>query len=137
MSDYKHQKVIRIPFPKEFLKKCNTEDPYDCESYLKEKLGEFWEHKDNNSFTLECTDKAYYIDWVYYYTYGEESGDWGSVRLLTDKELEVIRPYFDKIGVVYEDEDLRLVDYCYYNCSEPSDYYKLNGDDSSIFISND
>lgn len=137
MSDYKHEKVIRLPFPKEVLKKCNTDDAWDCESYLQEKLGELWENRIKNSFKLGYTDSAYYIDWLYYSTYGEESGDWGNVRLLTEKELKVIRPYFDKLGVVYEDEDLRLVDYCYYNCSEPNDYYSLNGDDSNLFISND
>jgi hypothetical protein len=136
MSDYVHQKVVRLPFPKEILKKFNTKDPYDCESYLKEKLGDLWENRGNKSFTLTQTDSAYYIDWVYYYTYGDESGDWGKVRLLTDKELEVIRPYFDKIGVAYKDEKLRLVDYCYYNSAEPNDDYELNNDDSDLFISN-
>jgi len=134
MSDYKHEKVIRLPFPKKILEICNTSDVDECDEYLKNKLGEFWEHNDNNSFKLGYTDKAYYIDWLYYETYGEESGDWGNVRLLTDKELEVITPYFNKLGVVYEDNDLRVVDYCYYNCSEPNDYYKINGDDSKILI---
>jgi hypothetical protein len=135
MSDYKHNKVIRLPFPKEILEKCNTFDIYDCESYLKELLGELWNNNKKNSFNLEYTDSAYYIDWVYYSTYGEESGEWGKVRLLTEKELSTIKPYFDKLGVSYEDNDLRLVDYCYYNSSEPNDYYDINEkDESNLFI---
>lgn len=134
MSDYKHQKVIRLPFPGKILIKCNTEDPWDCKRHLKEKLGDLWENKDKNSFELGYTDKAYYIDWVYYDTYGEESGDWGHVRLLTEKELKVIIPYFNKLGVAYRNDDLRLVDYCYYNSSEPNDYYELTHDDALLFI---
>jgi len=132
MSDYVHKKVIRLPFPKEILERCNTKDPYDCEKYLKEKLGDLWDtHK---GFDLELTDKSEYIDWVYYHTYGEESGDWGNVRLLSEKELEVIKPYFDKLEVSYKDSDLRLVDYCYYNCTECTDYYDINNDESILFI---
>jgi len=134
MSDYVHKKAVRLPFPEEIIKKCNADDPWDCETYLKELLGELWNNHGKKSFNLECTDTSFYIDWVYYHTYGEESGDWGKVRLLTEKELEVIKPYFDKLGVEYNDEDLRLVDYCYYNCCECSDYYDLDDDDSSKFI---
>lgn len=138
MSDYKREKVVRLPFPKEILNKCNSKDPRDCENYLKEKLGKFWENRVNNSFKLGYTDTSFYIDWLYHSTYGEESGEWGNVRLLTEKELEVIKPYFDKLEVSYEDKDLRLVDYCYYNCSEPNDHYHLNdNDDSNLFINND
>lgn len=139
MSDYKHQKVIRLPFPKEILKKCNTDDPWECNEYLTDKLGDLWENKDRNSFQLEHTDKAAYIDWRYYSTYGVESGDWGHVRALTANELNVIRPYFDRLGVEWKDEDLRAVNYCYYNCCEPIDYYDLKteeNDDSRILISN-
>lgn len=75
-----------------------------------------------------------YIDWVYYSTYGEESGDFGFARMLTQKELDVIKPYFNKLKVSYKDEDLRVVDYCYYNCCEPTDYYKIK-DESKFFIS--
>ena len=135
MSDYKHEKIVRLPFPKDILKRCSTEDVDDCCDYLKDKLGELWENREKNSFQIGYSDSAYYIDWCYYSTYGEETGEWGNVRLLTEKELEIITPYFDKLGVVYEDEDLRVIDYCYYNCAEPDDYYHINLiDHSSIFI---
>lgn len=135
MSDYVHNKVIRLPFPKEIMKKCNATDVYDCEEYLKDLLGELWDNKDKNSFELCCTDESYYIDWVYYSTYGEESGDFGFVRLLTQNELNLIKPYFDKFGVDYKDEDLRVVNYCYYNCCEAPDYYDIeNSDDTHLFF---
>lgn len=135
MSDYVHNKVVRLPFPQEIKERCNTSDVYDCEPYLKEILGELYGFRKRNHFSLECTDKSYYLDWVYYTTYGEESGDFGFVRLLTQKELEVIKPYFDKLGVSYKDDDLRLVDYCYYNCCEAPDYYDIdNSDESHLFL---
>lgn len=135
MSDYVHNKSIRLPFPKEILEKCNTEDPWECESYLKELLGDLWESRKSNSFTLELTNKAFYIDWRYHSTYGDESGEWYRARQLTQLELETIRPYFDKLGVKYNDNDLRAVDYCYYNSCEPMDCYEIESlDDSKLLI---
>jgi len=137
MSDYKHNKVVRLPFPKEILEKCNTSDAYECELYLRELLGELWDNNDKNSFKLDCSDKRAYIDWVYYSTYGEESGDWGNARLLTQKELDTIKPFFNKIGIPYGDTDLRVVDFCYYNACEPPDYYDIVNEDtdhSGLFI---
>ena len=135
MSDYRHNKVVRLPFPKEIMTKCDADEVYDCEEYLSNLLGELWCYNTKkNSFCIEETDKGIYIDWKYYSTYGQESGDWGVVRMLTEKELEVIKPYFDKLCVEYSDEDLRLVDYCYYTCCEAPDYYEVKNDDSGLFI---
>lgn len=136
MSDYKHNKVVRLPLPKEIIDKCNVDDVGDYESYLKELLGELWDRRKKTGFKLEYTDKGcYYIDWVYYSTYGEESGEFGFVRLLTQKELDVIKPYFDKLGVDYKNEDLRVVNYCYYNCCDTPDFYDIeNIDDSYLFL---
>ncbi len=138
MSDYVHRKAVRVPFPKEILEKCNTKDPYDCENYLKEILAELWNcQKNTHVFELGYSDIAYYIDWVYYYTYGETSGDFGTARYLTDNELNTIKPYFDKLNINYKNEDLRVVEYCYYNCCDPPDYYEVvHQDDSGLFIEN-
>lgn len=132
MSDYVYKKVVRLPFPKEIKEKCNTNDVWDCEPYLKELLGELWDNRKKNYFSLECTDNGYYIDWVYYSTYGEKSGDFGFVRLPTQNELDVIKPYFNKLGVTYKDEDLRVVNYCYYNCCEAPDYYNIENSDDVL-----
>jgi hypothetical protein len=139
MSDYSHEKVVRLLFPVELLQECNTKDPHECIKLLKERLGDLWNDYDKYHFKLGYGSQDYYIDWLYYSTYGEESGDWGSVRLLTFSELNAIKPYFDKIGVNYTDNDLRLVDYCYYNCCEPPDYYEVacdENDDSELFFDN-
>ena len=135
MSDYVHKKVVRLLFPKEIKEKCNTNNVWDCEPYLKELLGELFDDQKKPHFSLECTENGYYIDWVYYSTYGEESGSFGFARLLTKKELNVIKPYFDKLFVDYKDKDLRVVNYCYYNCCDAPDYYDIqNSDDAHLFL---
>lgn len=135
MSDYVHRKVVRLPFPKELLQKCEVEDHYYCEAYLKKRLGELWKNGTKNGFDVEHTDKRWYIDWVYYQTYGDESGEYGFARELTLNELNVIKPLFDKLDVDYNDKDLRAVDYCYYNSCEPNDYYDIqNQDDAHLFL---
>lgn len=133
MSDYLHKKVVRLPFPKGMIKK-NGEDPWDSVDDLREALGELWDNGDVYTFKLGFSDEADYIDWCYYRTYGKEAGDWGNVRLLTEKELEIIKPYFDRLKQPYKNNDLRVVDYCYYNCSEPPDYYSLPEDESMLFL---
>lgn len=52
MSDYIRLKVIRLPFPKEILQICKTEDPYECESYLKEKLGKLFSDRGREGLFL-------------------------------------------------------------------------------------
>ena len=127
MSDYVRKKVIRYPFPHHVLLKCNTDRASDCGVYLKEKLGNLYSNVGGiKKFELEITDKAAYIDWVYYSSYGEESGDIGVVSLLTEKEISIIKPYFDKIGCYIDPKKLRKVDYCYYNCCECADYYNVD-----------
>lgn len=141
MCDYVHKKVIRLPFPKEILELCNTEDGYECEKYLRDKLNDLF--KDMYGFSIEYTRNKnnnkyiYYIDWCYYYTYGQEEVDFGSSRLLTETELKIIKPYFNKIGCKYSDSDLRRVEYCYHTCWETPDYYAIadiNNDDSKILL---
>ena len=110
MSDYVHEKVVRLPFPKELIEKYNVEDTWDCEIYLKEKVGDLWDIRDKNSVKRGDSDAGYYIDGCYDHTYGDESGDYGSARLLTNKEIQVITPYFKNLGVTYEIKDLRVVD---------------------------
>jgi hypothetical protein len=135
MSDYVHKKVVRLPFPDEILDICNTDDPYDCESYLRDILGDlFSSNKDIYTFEIESTDESCYLDWVYYYTYGDESGDWGNVSLLNNRELEKIKPLFKNLPINFKDSDLRKVDYCYYNCCECEDYYEINTEDHSNFF---
>jgi len=131
MSDYVHKKVLRYPI-QGLMDKINVKEPYDCEDYLKEKLGNLYNR--DKGFEIEGTDKDWYLDFVYYYTYGEQSGDFGNVRIATNKEFKLLLPYLERVFDDVIKNKLRAVEYCYYNCCECSDYYNLpkNNDDSLI-----
>ena len=66
----------------------------------------------------------YFLDYLLDYEYGA-SGDFESVRLLTDNEFEKysrkFAKYFSEIGR----DELRLVHYCYYNGTDEPSVYEL------------
>lgn len=124
MSDYVKAKVIRLPFPKKLIEKLGVDDCWDCEDYLKTTLGELWyDYKTHTGFEIECTDKAYYLDYKLQSQYGDCEGDYGYVFLLDDNDKQKYCPLFDKIGIDYNPDELRKVVYCYYNGCECPDYY--------------
>jgi hypothetical protein len=132
MSDFVHIKAIRLPLDKIIeTKELNSSE---VDKYLEDKLGDLFGYHDVKKFERSCTYSNYYLDWVYYYTYGEESGDWGHTSYLTDKEFEKIKPLFEKVVPDVKIEGLRKVDYCYYNCSEPPDYFEVEEDDSEELV---
>ena len=132
MSDYVHKKVVRYPL-QGLMDKLNTKDPDDCEEYLKEKLGSLYSRE--CGFEIEITDKNSYLDFVYYNTYGESSGDFGNVRLATESEYNTLLPYLKLVFQceIYKSR-LRVVEYSYYNCCECTDYYELPSRNDDTFI---
>ena len=131
MSDYVHKKVIRYPL-QGLMDRLNVKDSYDCEEELKEKLGILYNR--DLGFEIEVTDKNFYLDFVYYYTYGDKSDSFGNVRLSTEEEINLIYPYLDKLFLEIDQTKIRTVEYCYYNCCECEDYYDLpeNNDDTLV-----
>ena len=131
MSDYVHKKVVRYPL-QGLMDKLDTKYLDDCEDYIQNKLGCLYGN--DFGFEIEITDKNSYLDFVYYNTYGESSGDFGNVRLATDEEYYLLEKYLNAVfpqGIIRD--NVRVVEYSYYNCCECSDYYELpnNNDDSS------
>lgn len=127
MSDYVYQKVIRLPFPEEILKICNTEDAFDCEEYIGEKATVPFNRYNTPCpyFDIGFGKNRNYLDLVLEYSYGKRCGDFGYVMPLTQNEIKKYRPYFDALNIHFADEDLRKVEFCWYNCSEPDDYYDI------------
>ena len=121
MSDYVKRKVIRLPFPKNLIDKLGVDDCWDCYDYLKEKFGELWD-KRPGGFDIEFTEKNNYIDYVVDYSC-DSDGEWGFSWFLNEEDIKKYKPLFDKGGFEYNPNDLRKVAYCWYNCSEPPDYY--------------
>ena len=76
----------------------------------------------NDGYDYDNRKEDYFLDYQLEYEYGA-SGDFESVRLLTDTEFQkysrMFAKYFNEIGR----DELRLVEYCYYNgVDEPSVY---------------
>ena len=127
MSDYEHKKAIRLPITEPLIRKIGFDDIEDFieqfDELVNEKCPELYH------FETEVTDERSYIDLALYYSYGEECGDWEKASYLSDKEKDFFAPYFDKLGITFETDDLRKVDYCWYNCCEPPDCYNVDDDD--------
>lgn len=120
MSDYCHSRVVRLKATEEQL---GVKSIWDME----DKYPELFGNSDVNKFEIAPTEEPF-VDYVLYYTYGEESDDWGRTRTLSDKELDKYLPIFRQIYPEVKSENLRYVDYCFYNCSEAPDYFD-DGDD--------
>lgn len=128
MSDYVRKKCVRLKIPQNIIDKLKNEDKW-LEELLLEKynIKESYNIKNdftiNSGFNFENDKYEYFLDYQLDYEYGA-SGDFESVRLLTDTEFEkyskIFSKYFNnKIGR----DELRLVNYSYYNgCDEPSVY---------------
>ena len=89
----------------------------------------FW--SDNGKgFTTDAFDSdeiRYYLIYQLFHSYGEENGDFGSKRQLTEKETEYwsekFMPILSRVGIEINPEDLRYMDWCYYNACESYDFY--------------
>lgn len=134
MSDYVHKKVIRLPITERMIKRIGFNDIEDFvkqfDQRVNERCPELYHCGDRTPyFETEATDERPYIDLVLYYSYGEESGYWAIAKYLSGKEKEFFFPYFDKLCISFDPDNLRKVDYCWYNCSEPPDCYDVNEED--------
>ena len=127
MSDYVRKKCVRFKIPQNIIDELKNED-----EWLVDLLLEKFQLKDSydteNDFTIndgydyDNRKEDYFLDYQLEYEYGA-SGDFESVRLLTDTEFQkysrMFAKYFNEIGR----DELRLVHYSYYNgCDEPSIY---------------
>lgn len=132
MSDYVRTKAIRyLPTEKNLFAAGAAEDFWAVEEKFPEEYKQYsaGTAKKSGYFEITATDKRHYVDFVLKYSYGDECGDFGKVRYLTQAELEKAVRVFSKL---FPDPDLnnfRLVDYCYYNCCEPDDYFEPEEDE--------
>ncbi len=136
MSDYVRKKVIRLPYQKSIID--TFEDKHDGDEYerfIESKVGDLfksWGKKQDKYFEVEFTDNGIYIDWVYFSTYGEDSGDYGIINMLTDNEFNQIKAHFDLLQIEYTRDQLRKIDYSYYNGCECTDYYDIKKEDEIL-----
>lgn len=119
MSDYVRKKCVRFKIPQNIIDKFKNEDEWLGDLLLKEyNVKENYHTKNdftiNSGLNYENDEYEYFLDYQLDYEYGA-SGDFENVRLLTDAEFEkyarMFAKYFNEIGR----DELRLVEYCYYN----------------------
>ena len=121
MSDYCRHKVVRM---KVNLESLGVSSLWDIEDEYEDLFG----NGDVGKFDIAPTEEDF-IDYVLYRSYGEECGEWGKVRKLKEKESEKYVEIFQQIYPNVKPEDLRYVDFCWYNCSEAPDYFDEASDD--------
>lgn len=128
MSDYSRSKVVRL---KATLEELGVSDIWDIENKFQDLFSSecYTEYKKSKKpyFEIAPTEEPF-IDLVLFHSYGEECNDWGRTRELTEKELEKYIPIFQQILPTVKKEQLRYVDYCFYNCSEAPDYFDEQDD---------
>lgn len=124
MSDYCREKVLRIPITedaeKAILEKYKIDDIYDLE-FVDELKGIF-DYGAPNHFSIAPT-VSLFLDYILESTYDEDCGDWGKTRALTDTERNKYACKFLDIYENFDINNIRLVEYCWYNCTEAPDYY--------------
>lgn len=142
MSDYVREKVLRLPvecfqledFKISVAKKLaeigtpvdDVDD--DLHWYTEKAFPEVWGYGDRGKFQWSPTYPREFVDLVLDYEYGSE-GDWGKVRELYPTEKAKYLPIFQKVLPGLENlDDVRLVEYCWYNGCEAPDYYDLKDD---------
>lgn len=119
MSDYVHTKTIMYPIDESVID--------DIDTFIYNRKDQY------KNFGVEVTDSGelkFYISVELYHTYGERSGDFGFSRQITADERAEYEKLFEEIlnfaDIKYDPEKLRYVEFCYYNCAEPPDYYLIN-----------
>lgn len=142
MSDYVREKVLRLPTDKinldSFKKVIATrlaergdlvDDVDDDLSWYTEKaFPDLWEYGDPGKFQWSPTWPRHFIDFVLDYEYGC-NGEYGKVRELYSTEKAKYLPIFQKLFPELDNlDDVRLVEFCWYNGGEAPDYYDLKDD---------
>lgn len=117
MSEYNHERVIRC---KVNLKKLGIEDIFDLEDLYSDLFG----YGTINQFNVAPVEEMEYIDYILYNEY-DGMGEFGHARYLTESEQEKYLPIFKQIIPDVKANDLRAVDFCWYNCSEAPLYFDV------------
>ena len=113
MSDYSKYKVLRYPISDE--DRDRIEDMSEYAGYKR--------IKNCGYFETTGTDSGIYLDYVLEHTYGDECGEYGKTRDLVESEKAGFKHLFEQFFSDIDMNKVRLVEYCWYNCCEPPDYY--------------
>ncbi len=128
MSDYCKMKVLRLPFEDAGIGK--PEDYDDISFDLHDKFGDlfYWCGKPDGKFDYAPTEKPF-IDFVLGHEYDSSYGEYGKTRELYPSEKLKYTEVFQRLNPEINTDKVKLVEFCWYNCSEAPDYYDPVDDD--------
>lgn len=141
MSDYVHKIAIRYKLGEDLLKQCITENSYISTEDIAKLLGLEPYESNIDAFNVDYgynydkkdSKTEFYLDYITYYTYGEDSGDYTFARYLNRKEtcqyLSKFRKFLSKYNIEIKQSNLRRVDYCYYNGVDAPACYEVDSDE--------
>lgn len=101
----------------------------DNGSHVKGKIRFFGDVTDGK-FQIAPTED-FFIDYVLESEYSVRCGEFGKTRHLSSLELEKYKCIFSEIipGGLIDDENVRVVEYCWYNATECESYFDETDDD--------
>lgn len=119
MSSYRHTKLIRC---KVNMDKIEVSSLWE----LEEKFPDLFDMSTPNHFEIAPTEEEGYLDYVLKEKFSYGSDEWGKARYLTDNETNKYLPLFEKIYPAVKREDLRAVEFCWYDGCEAPLYYNVD-----------
>lgn len=136
MSDYVRIKAIRYKINQDLVKEIEKEieekdlyespeevlsKKYELQDYYENKINEF---AINSGYNFKTEENDLFIDYLLDYEHGA-SGDFESVRTLTDNEFNKYKEKFSKFFDITKRDEIRLVHYCYYNGVDSPSVWEL------------
>lgn len=126
MSTYVREKVLRIPYEKTGWQH-RFEDVDAAREYCEQNFKSLFEYGKVGKFQFAPTESPF-IDFVIEREYDASDGEWGKVRELYQTEFNIFARLFAQIMPAAEFSAIRVVEFCWYNCSEADDYYEYSED---------
>lgn len=130
MSDYARRKVIRCRVTEPLF---GTTNPYEVEEKFEDLFNETKQKALGLPYFEPAPTEEPFIDLMLFHSYGKECGDFGHARRLSSEEAETFLPYFKQLSPDITADQLRYVDFCWYNCTEAPDYFEEDKLDLSEF----
>jgi hypothetical protein len=121
MSTYVREKVLRIPYDQTSLQ-YRFADPEDARDYLEKNFKELFDYGTVGKFQFAPTETLF-LDYVLEREYDADYGEFGKTRALYGNEEERFAHIFCQLIPDINMSKVRLVEFCWYNCTEAPDYY--------------
>jgi len=126
MSTFVREKVLRIPYENTGWQH-RFSDPEAAKEYCEANFSNLFGHGKVGKFQFSPTERTF-IDFVIDREYDADVGEWGKVREFYQTEFNTFARLFAQIMPAAEFSAIRVVEFCWYNCTEADDYYEYDED---------